>query len=61
MSLRDLTPEERIKLQQENPEEYNRLAGEDQPKPGTRRVFMNGRAVDIGPVNARYVNGRKVE
>lgn len=61
MGLKDLTVEERDKLRQENPEEYEKLAAEDLPKGKQMVRSINGRTVAIETnESVRWVNGRKI-
>lgn len=60
MDFKNMTPEERTKLQQENPEEYEKLAAADKPRTAVR--YVNGQAIQTDPTaQSRWVNGRLVQ
>jgi len=62
MDFKNMTPEERTKLQQENPEEYEKLAAAEQNKPRTAVRYINGQAIHTDPTaQSRWVNGRLVQ
>lgn len=60
MSLKNLTVEEREKLRQENPEEYEKLAAEELSRPKTVS-YINGRAVESQNTGVHYQNGKLVQ
>lgn len=62
MSLKHLTVEEREKLRQESPEEYEKLAADDLPKTPQTMRSVNGISVPITENReVRWVNGRLVQ
>lgn len=62
MSLKNLTVEEREKLRQENPEEYEKLAAEDLQRGPSIIRSINGRREAIQENReVRWVNGRLIQ